>query len=44
MITAQFHVRSKTPISLFSEVLCHNICLHLQQTHEMRIEAALQVN
>ena len=41
MIKAKFrdHVRSKTPVAMVNEVLCkiicHNICVLIQETHEL---------
>jgi hypothetical protein len=36
------HVRSKTPVAMINEVLCkiicHNICVLIQETHELGIE------
>src|SRR5262245_27331728 len=44
MIKAKFrdNVRSKTPVAMVNEVLCkiicHNICVLIQETHELGIE------
>jgi transposase len=44
MIKAKFrdHVRSKTPVAMVNEVLCklicHNICVLIQESHELGIE------
>ena len=48
MIKAKFrdHVRSKTPVAMVNEVLCkiicHNICVLIQETHELCIEVDFQ--
>jgi transposase len=45
MIKAKFrdHVRSKTPVAMVNEVLCkiicHNICVLIQESHELGIDA-----
>jgi transposase len=47
MIKAKFrdHVRSKTPVAMVNEVLCklicHNICVLIQESHELGIDTAL---
>jgi transposase len=47
MIKAKFrdHVRSKTPVAMVNEVLCklicHNICVLIQETHELGIDVSL---
>jgi transposase len=44
MIKAKFHdhVRSKTPVAMVNEVLCklicHNICVLIQESHELGID------
>ena len=44
MIKAKFrdHVRSKTPVAMVNEVLCklicHNICVLIQEAHELGID------
>jgi transposase len=48
MIKAKFrdHVRSRTPVAMVNEVLCkiicHNICVLIQEAHELGIEAKFQ--
>ena len=48
MIKAKFrdHVRSKTPVAMVNEVLCklicHNICVLIQEAHELGIEVKFQ--
>ena len=48
MIKAKFrdHVRSKTPVAMVNEVLCkiicHNICVLIQETHELGIDVDFQ--
>lgn len=47
IIKAKFrdHVRSKTPVAMVNEVLrkiiCHSICVLIQETHELGIEVKL---
>ena len=40
------HVRSKTPVAMVNEVLCkiicRNICVLIQESHELRIEVDFQ--
>ncbi len=48
MIKAKFrdHVRAKTPVAMVNEVLaniiCQNICVLIQESHEMGIEVGFQ--
>jgi hypothetical protein len=48
MIKAKFrdHVRAKTPVAMVNEVLCklicHNICVVIQEAHELGISAQFQ--
>lgn len=39
------HVRSKTPVAMVNEVLCklicHNICVLIQESHELGIAVGL---
>lgn len=49
MTKAKFrdHVRSKTPVAIVNEVLCklicHNICVRIQESHELGINVESQV-
>jgi hypothetical protein len=42
------HVRSRTPVAMVNEVLCklisHNICVLIQEAHELGIEVNFQGN
>ena len=48
MIKAKFrdHVRSKTPVAMLNEVLrkliCHNVCVLFQESHELGINVEFQ--
>jgi hypothetical protein len=50
MIKAKFpdHVRSKTPVAMLNEVLCkiicHNICVLVQETHELGLDVEFDGN
>jgi transposase len=50
MIKAKFRdrVRSKTPVAMVNEVLCklicHNICVAIQEAHEMSIQIVYPAN
>jgi transposase len=50
MIKAKFrdHVRSRTPVAMVNEVLCkiicHNICVVIQETQELGIDPAFRAN
>ena len=40
------HIRSKTPVAMVNEVLCkiicHNVCVLIQESHELGIEVEFQ--